>query len=1094
MPPQSLDSSIIRSKLGRFGNVIITLVAFLLFAPAILAQNENSTKSGFTDTWAREYQTPTVNGINRLNARNTMYSYADVDAALVNDREKSSFYQSMNGNWKFAFAPNPSRAIKGFHKADFDSSSWKEIDVPSNWETRGHGRPIYTNAKYPFKVDPPFIPDADNPVGHYIRTFDIPQDWDGRQIVLHFGGVYSAYYVWVNGKPAGYAEDSCLPSEFDISSLLKIGENQVAVKVFRWADGSYLEDQDHWRMSGIYREVFLEARPLLGFDDIAVRTKRIADSDDWQLLIRPRLKNKYSNNYGQRKARFTLFKDGQKVTTKNGRMKIDAKGILNEKRPQRDNVPFGLLNTVVTKPALWTAETPNLYTLIAELVTKDGQVVEATSIRIGFRDVSTAGGVFRVNGKKIKLLGVNRHDHNYLNGKTVSREDMKRDVLLMKQLNFNAVRTSHYPNDAYFYDLCDQYGLYVMDEANVESHGINGLISNSPEWAGAFVERATRMVQRDKNHPSIVIWSLGNESGMGPNHAAMAGWIKDADPTRPVHYEGASGDPEDARYIPTNNKKKYTAAVRYNGNPTDAIYVDMLSRMYPSVAELKAMTEADNGTRPIVMCEYAHAMGNSLGNLDEYWDLVRSNDRLMGGYVWDWIDQGLLKKAEDGTEFLAYGGDYGDKPNSSNFCINGVIASDRTLKPSSFQCKHIFQPVSVKRTDDSFEIKNRYDFTDLNTLSGTYKVLKDGVEVAEGQLPEQSLAPQTSDKFAAPTFDRDPASQYSLQIFFKHKKAPEWMGEDKVVAYNEFIYPAVKPTADDAKIEFSLSEKDGSFKITSGDDVFSVDQATGLLSQWNRDGKEIITSPLKPNFWRAMTDNDRLGGKLAKRNTKYWIDAFERAKVVSVKAVKNDSGVESVFELPGGKGTLTVTFAEAKYGSGLSVWSVLERDMDKSPLMPRFGFQTTVPKAFAKTEYFGRGPFENYADRKSAAMIGVYQSPSDQLTTDYVRPQENGNRTDCRWVSVAGDDGVGIFASQYSTIDVSQPFSFSVWPYTYANLKSALHTNDLKSAEDLTVNIDYGQMGVGGDDSWSPKALPIEQYRLNEAKIAWVFRLSSSEE
>ena len=1089
----SLDSPIMRSTLSRFGTGILTLLAIASIAPATIAQN-TAARTGFAGTWAREYQTPTVNGINRLNARSTMYSYADVDAALTNDREKSSFYKSLNGDWKFAFAPRPSRAIAGFQEADFDSSSWKEIDVPSNWETRGYGRPIYTNSTYPWKVKAPNIPDTDNPVGHYLKTFDIPEEWKGRQVVLHFGGVYSAYYVWVNGQPAGYAEDSCLPSEFDITLLARPGKNHVAVKAFRWADGSYLEDQDHWRLSGIYREVFLEARPMVGFEDIAVRTKRVADSDDWQLLIRPRLKNKYANDYGTLKCRFALYRDGEKVAANGGTMEMAANGILKEKRPQRESVPFGLLNTVVKAPELWSAETPNLYTLTAELLEEDGKVVEATSVRVGFRDVAIKDGVFLINGKKVKLLGVNRHDHDHLNGKAVNREDMKRDVMLMKQLNFNAVRTSHYPNDAYFYDLCDEYGLYVMDEANVESHGIKGLISNSPEWAGAFVERATRMVQRDKNHPSIVIWSLGNESGMGPNHAAMAGWIKDTDPTRPIHYEGASADPEDPRYIPFNDKKKYSQAVRYNGNPTDAFYVDMISRMYPSVDQLKGITEADNGTRPIVMCEYAHAMGNSLGNLDEYWDLVRSNDRIMGGYIWDWIDQGLLKKADDGSEFLAYGGDYGDEPNSSNFCINGVIASDRTLKPGSLQCKHIFQPINVKRDGDSFKIENRYDFTDLNTLAGTYKVLKDGIEIAQGELPEQSLAPQTSGNFSAPTFDRDLASQYSLQVFFTHKEAPEWIGEDKVVAYNEFIYPAAEPTANDSNIAFALSEEDGSHKITTGDDVFFIDQMTGLLSLWSRDGKDIITSPLKPNFWRALTDNDRIGGKLGKRDAKYWIDAFDKAKVVSVKAVKNDSGVESVFELPAGKGTLTVTFAEAKYGSGISVWSVLDRNMDKCPLMPRFGFQTTVPKAFAKTEYFGRGPFENYADRKSGAMIGVYQSPSDQLTHDYVRPQENGNHTDCRWISVAGDDGVGIFASQYSTIEASQPFNFSVWPYSYENLKNALHTNDLKSADSLTVNIDYGQMGVGGDNSWTDKALPMEKYRLNEGKIAWVFRLSSSKE
>ncbi len=1089
----SLNPSIVCFKLVRLAAAILPLLAVHLLAATTFAQ-EAPTETGFAGDWAREYQTPAVNGINRLNARSTMYCYPDVDSALANDRTKSPFYQSLNGDWKFKYSPKPAKAVKDFYETDFDSADWKNIDVPSNWETRGFGRPIYTNAKYPFKVRPPHIQDHDNPVGHYLRSFEISKDWDGRQIVLHFAGVYSAYYVWVNGNPVGYAEDSCLPSEFDITPLVKSGKNHVAVKAFRWADGSYLEDQDHWRLSGIYREVFLEARPKLGFDDIAIRTKRVGDSNDWQLLIRPRLKNDYAGDYGERKTRFKLYKDGQKAATNGGRMEIKANEILKEKRPQRESVPFGLLNTVVSNPELWTAETPSLYTVTAELLDKEGKVIEATSTRIGFRDVSIKGGIFQVNGKKVKLIGVNRHDHNHLNGKTVTREDMKRDVLLMKQLNFNAVRTSHYPNDAYFYDLCDEYGLYVMDEANVESHGINGLVSNSPEWAGAFVERATRMVQRDKNHPSIIIWSLGNESGMGPNHAAMAGWIKDADPTRPVHYEGASALMEDPRYVPFNDKEKYTQAVRYNGNPTDAPYVDMLSRMYPSVDQLEAMTKADNGTRPIVMCEYAHAMGNSLGNLDEYWDLIRSNDRLMGGYIWDWIDQGLLKKAKDDSEFLAYGGDFGDKPNSSNFCINGVIASDRTLKPGSMQCKHVFQPVNVKRNGDSYVIENRYDFTDLKTLEGTYKILKDGIAIAEGKLPEQALAPQTSGNFTAPTFDRDLASQYSLQVFYSHKEAPEWVGEDKIVAYNEFVYPAVEPTANDSGIEFKLSEEEGSFKITAGEDIFIVDQTTGLLSMWSRSDNQIIKSPLKPNFWRALTDNDRIGGKLLKRESKYWVDAFDKAKVVSVKSVKGQSAVESVFELPQGKGTLTVTFAGAKYGSGVSVWSVLDRDMDKSPLMPRFGFQTTVPKTFVKTEYFGRGPFENYADRKSGAMIGVYQSPSDQLKHDYVRPQENGNRSDCRWISVAGDDGVGIFASQYATIEASKPFSFSVWPYSYENLQNALHTNDLKPADSLTVNIDYGQMGVGGDNSWTDKALPMEKYRLNESKIAWVFRLSSSKE
>ncbi len=1088
---QRLWISLFAIQIAVAGISLVTASPAVAQDAATAAATAPEVTTGFAGNWAREYQTPTVNGINRLNARSTMYSYPDARSALANDREKSPYYASLNGNWKFAFAPKPADAIKGFHKSDFDSGTWKEIDVPSNWETRGYGRPIYTNSTFPYVVNTPYIPDNDNPVGHYIKTFDVPENWDGRQIVLHFAGVYSAYYVWVNGQPAGYAEDSCLPSEFDITALVKSGTNQVAVQAFRWADGSYLEDQDHWRLSGIYREVFLEARPKLGFEDLFVRTKRVADSEDWQLLIRPRMKNNYSDKYDGLKTRFTLYRDGQKVETRGGRMQIDAKGIMKEYRPQRENVPFGLLNTVVTKPDLWSAESPTLYTLVAEVMDKGGNVTEATSVRIGFRDVGIKNGAFYVNGKKVKLIGVNRHDHDHLNGKSVSRADMKRDVLLMKQLNFNAVRTSHYPNDAYFYDLCDQYGLYVMDEANVESHGIKGLVSNSPEWCASFVERATRMVQRDKNHPSIVIWSLGNESGMGANHAAMSGWIKDTDPTRPVHYEGASADPEDPRYIPFNDKKNYTQAVRYNGNPTDAPYVDMLSRMYPSVAELKAMTTADNGNRPIVMCEYSHAMGNSLGNLHEYWDLIRSNDRLIGGFIWDWIDQGLLKKADDGTEFLAYGGDYGDKINSGNFCINGVIASDRTVKPGSLQCKHVFQPVNVSRNGDTFEIENRYDFTNLDTLNGTWKLLKDGIEVDQGKLAALQLAAQSKANFAMPGFRRDTSSEYNLQVFFSHKQAPSWIGDDKVVAYNEFIYPATNPNTNKTEVDFTIADEDDAFRITSGEDEFLVNKKTGLLSSWKRADQAIITSPLKPNFWRALTDNDTRGGRLSQRASKYWIDAFDKAKVISVETVKNNTGVQAMFELPGGKGSLTVSYAKGEFGTGLSVWSVLERDMDKSPLMPRFGFQTTVPKSFAQAKYYGRGPFENYVDRKTGALIGVYESASDQLTHSYVRPQENGNHCDCRWMSVTGEDGVGLVASRYPNLKPSPAFSFSVWPYTWDNLNTAEHTNELKPAENLTVNIDYGQMGVGGDNSWTLKALPMEKYRLNSPTIQWVFRLSS---
>lgn len=1033
---------------------------------------------------APEYQTPTINGRYRLRPRSTAFTFDSVEKAKTFDRTQSGYFQSLDGTWKFAFAPKPSDAIANFHTTDFDASQWKEIDVPSNWEMRGYGRPIYTNSKYPFEVDPPFIGENDNPVGHYVRSFDVPEAWDGRQIVLHFGGVYSAYYVWVNGQLAGYAEDSCLPSEFDISGLVTTGANKIAVKVYRWADGSYLEDQDHWRLSGIYREVFLEARHRQGFQDIAIRTQRIADSDDWLLQIRPRLRRDNRENYNGDSLRFTLLSDGEVIGEP---IVADSKKILDEKWPQREKPPFAILKTRVVNPDLWNAESPTLYTLTCELVDKDKNVKDATAIRVGFRSVEITGNVFRINGQKVKLIGVNRHDHDHINGKALTRDDMRRDVELMKQLNFNAVRTSHYPNDPYFYDLCDEIGLYVMDEANCESHGVKGLLSNDPDWASSFLERAVRMVERDKNHPSIVIWSLGNESGMGAGHAAMSGWIKDADPTRPVHYEGASAVMEDPRYIPFTDKKRYTQKIRYNGNPTDDFYVDMLSRMYPSVDQLKDMLAADNGERPIVMCEYAHAMGNSLGNLDEYWDLVRAEDRLIGGYIWDWIDQGLLKKSDDGVEFLAYGGDYGDQPNSSNFCINGVIASDRTLKPGSMQCKYIFQPIQVEMNEDATAtIKNRFDFTDLSAVEGNYQVLTDGEVSSQGPLPEIKLAPQSEAPFEIPSFKKEAGHEYFVNVMFKFKDSPSWVSADKTIARNQLAFGDVPTTGRPLPPQdIQRTDSDDAFQLTAAGTSIVVDAKSGFISQWTVDGKDLISSAIKPNFWRAVTDNDRIGGRIEKKASKGWIRAIEDADVLMDDGDGGDKKKVSVmYRNKTLKMKLVVQYWIGEEGEVVISYK-LDRAED-SPLMPRLGLQFTVPKSSSSVEYYGRGPFENYADRKSCAFIGKYESASDELIHNYVRPQENGNRSDCRWMKIGGDDG-----SIVATAISPPTFGFSVWPYSYENLKTALHTNDLKESENLTVNIDYGQMGVGGDNSWSDKALPLEKYRLNERSIKWQIKLKA---
>ncbi|MEM7315562.1 MAG: glycoside hydrolase family 2 TIM barrel-domain containing protein, partial [Planctomycetota bacterium] len=695
-------------------------------------------------------------------------------------------FQSLNGDWNFHWKKRLDRTLKDFSQPEFDDSGWATIDVPSNWECRGYGQAIYKNIGYGFVEKPPMVPRKLNPVGYYRRTFTIPEAWQDQQVILHFGGVTSAYTVWLNGMEVGYAEDSRLPSEFDVTEYLQPGSNHLAVRVLRWSDGSYLEDQDHWRLSGIHREVYLQARPKLGIDDLAIRTVPVG-GDEWEIRLRPTLRNVDQINAKGWKVRAQLYDGADKVGSA---FQADANKSLKEWYPQRDNVPFALMKARYAKPRLWTAETPNLYRLVVSVTDPDGKILESTSVRVGFRQFLISDGQLLVNGTPVKLIGVNRHDHNDRNGKAISREDMLGDVKLMKQFNFNAVRTSHYPNDPHFLDLCDEYGLYVMDEANLETHGLRGKLSNRAEWATSFVERGVRMVMRDRNHPSIFSWSLGNESGTGANHAAMAGWIKDCDPTRYVHYEGACGDPTDPRNIAVGSPD-YNNKIVYNGNPTDRPWVDMISRMYPTVEELAAMAQADNGNRPIVMCEYAHAMGNSLGNFAEYWDVIRSEPRLIGGFIWDWIDQGLIKKVENGKEFWSYGGDHGEERHDGNFCINGVVGPDRHPKPAIWEAMHVCQPFKVSAVDleaGKFRLENRYDFTSTEGYVGNWVLLRDGVAVSEGRVDHPVVAPGGTCEFhVANVKEIEAGHEYLVTFNFKNSRQTNWSEEGHLVAWDQFL-------------------------------------------------------------------------------------------------------------------------------------------------------------------------------------------------------------------------------------------------------------------------------------------------------------------
>jgi beta-galactosidase len=1047
-----------------------------------------------------DWMNPQVIGINRLPARATHYPYPDVESALRSPREASPWFHSLDGTWQFQWAPN----IDSLKAA----AAWGTIDVPSNWEMRGYGTPIYTNSVYPFPVDVPKVPIDDNPVGHYRRTFALPTDWADKQVTLHFAGVSSAFYVWVNEQPVGYSQDSCLPAEFDITDELRPGTNRINVQVFRWSDGSYLEDQDHWRLSGIHREVFLVARPKVHIVDFAVRTITHDEKyKAWSLQIRPKIGGVDNLDLKSWKLQGQLFDaDGRRL--EGVTLSVDANKVVNEFYPQRDTVAFGLMSAAVDSPKLWSAETPYLYTLVLSLKNASGKTVEATRTRVGFRDIRVDGGRLLVNGRSVKLFGVNRHDHSERNGKTVSRDEMLEDVLLMKRFNFNAVRTSHYPNDAYFYDLCDEYGLYVMDEANLETHGVRGELSNDAEWATGFLDRALRMVERDRNHPSIIMWSLGNESGMGPNHAAMAGWIKDRDPTRLVHYEGACGDPTDPNYI-VPGSPEYDDTARFVGNPTDPAYVDVMSRMYPNVQEWEDMaTSMTNGDRPILACEYAHAMGNSVGNLAEHWEMIRKYDRLIGAYIWDWIDQGIwvdkklvamrkehgqpVPAAWNGKPFWAYGGDFGDQPNSGNFCCNGVLSPDRKPKPAMWECKKVAEPIRVElidRRSATFKITNRYEVLDLSHIEGVWILLEDGKPLAEGRLPELNTPAGETSTFSirssdVPPYTMDPQKEYVGRISFRLKEATNWADAGHEVAWYEgMIMPRQEATSADSSEAIVVRKLDRQ-EYVFGSKSMSVTfgGARGELKSWIVDGREQLAAAMLPNFWRPPTDNDTRGWRGGNPMLP-WKDALVNAAGFHHEILDETTLRVTVdYDLKSVDSELQVVYRVSGNGR-IDVHSKLMRGK-KAPLMPKFGMQLGLVDDYKTVTYYGRGPEENYWDRKTGSPLGQYTAPVDGLTHNYVMPQENGCRTDCRWIKFTTDKKDTILVDAgLETVD------FNVWPWTAAELEDATHVNELVTSGYATVNIDFRQTGVGGDNSWSPKARPMPKYQLRGEKYEYGFSL-----
>ena len=1010
-----------------------------------------------------DWENPEVVGCNKEPGHCTLVPYPDNRMALKAEREASPYYRSLNGNWKFKWVRKPADRPVDFYRPDYDVSRWKEISVPSNWQLHGYGIPIYLNVPFPFPPNPPHIPHDYNPVGSYRTEFTIPPNWKGRQVFIHFDGVKSAFYLWINGRMVGYSQNSMTPAEFNITTYLEPGRNIIAAEVYRWSDGSYLEDQDMWRFSGIYRNVYLFSTPRVHIRDFFVRTDLDEQYADGMLLIRPRVASYTKEKLDGWTVQAHLYDEQEKPVL--GETSTSVPAILNEKYPQRDNVKFALLEGKVANPKKWSAEHPNLYTLVLTLNDAAGRVIEAESCKVGFRKVEIRDGQLFVNGRSIKLFGVNRHEHDPDHGRAIPRSRMLQDIMLLKQNNINAVRTSHYPDDPHWYDLCDKYGIYLIDEANLESHGLRGYLSNVPTWHAAFVERAIRMVERDKNHPSVIFWSLGNETGCGPNHAAMAAWIKDYDPTRPIHYEGAQG------------------------KPTDPYYVDMLSRMYARIPEMVRLATNPVDTRPMIQCEYAHAMGNSVGNLKEYWDAIRSHKRLIGGFIWDWADQGLRKTSPTGKKFWAYGGDFGDNPNDGNFCCNGIVQPDRKPNPSLHEVKKIYQRIWTEPLDlvaGNVRIYNEYDFADLDFVDISWELTANGKVIQKGILPKLSLAPKKKQELRIPFRKPEPTpgTEYWVKVSFALAKNTSWAERGHVVAWDQFRVLVETPPAAQMNLAamppVELSESAGAFNVNGREFELTVGKATGAIESLKFRDAQLIESPLIPNFWRVPIDNDN--GNRMPRRLGVWRSAGPNRKIRRVWAEQPAPQVvritaEATLPAPNSKYRSIYTV----FGSGdVIVESSLEPGK-RLPNLPRFGMQMAVPGRFNNMSWFGRGPHETYWDRKTGAAVGLYSGSVDRQIHLYVRPQETGNKSDVRWMALTDKSGLGLLAIGIPLIDAG------AWPFGMEDLEKATHTHELPERDFITVNLDYKQMGVGGDDSWGAKTHP--EYTLPAKPYNYSFRL-----
>lgn len=980
--------------------------------------------------WENQY----VMSINREPARASFTPYGTTPG----DRQ-----MSLDGLWKFNWTKTPDEQPENFYQKDFDDTSWTTFSVPGDWEVNGYGTPIYSSSGYTFKIDPPFVMKEPkrkytafverNPTGCYRRTFTIPNDWKGKEVYIHFGSVASAFYVYVNGRQVGYSEGSMEPAEFRLTPYLNSGENLIALKVLKYSDGSYLEDQDMWRLAGIHRSIYLYATPPIRIRDFGVRTLLDDNYRDARLVIHPEL----SVIEGQRGEGYHIE---AQLYDANGKavldsvlkqdavpmLNLDHKGkIMNARNPQRGYAPYGWLEATVKNPLKWTAETPNLYTLKLALVDDKGNKIEQVETKIGFRRLEIKDGRFLVNGVPTRFRGVNRHEMDPVTGKVMTMERMEKEIRLLKQGNINAVRTCHYPNDPRWYELCDKYGIYVMDEADIEEHGLRGQLASDPTWAAAFMDRTQRVVIRDRNHACVVFWSLGNESGWGPNFAATGAWVKEYDPTRFVHYEGAQGpDSKDpatvdviSRFYPRVQEEYLNPGVKDNNmeRPENARWERLLS-----------IAQKTNDNRPVLTSEYAHAMGNAMGNFKEYWDEIYSHPRMLGGFIWEWADEGIFKRRDDGKTMVAYGGDFGDAPNLGAFCIKGIVTSTCEPTPKYYEVKAVYAPIKLTLDGSKVNVIKRDEHVSLDNYTFLWNITENGKITKKGVLEDLTL----------PTLKYDENKDVRLNISVVLTNSTPLADAGHEVCNEQFVINDRMATAFKAK------------KLKTGKQA-DIEEAKKWFDM------------VRPHFFRAPTDNDKgFGNWIAKDWKNNRLDSLSTTITKPLEAVRNADGTVTVSVSTTNKyinGSIRTDYTYTMDGEGSVDFHATYTPEGTLPPLPCMGNTFVLPKEMTQLSWYGMGLQDTYPDRLEAASIGRWNSTVAEQYVHYARPQYSGNHEQTAEVTITDAKGRG----WHITAEAGKPFSFTALPYSTAQLYTTAHDCDLAIEDNVYLNIDAAVMGLG---------------------------------